>query len=141
MDKTKLRINLEFGINLFFEIIGFIAGIWVMILCTGGLALANEGLEEIKDSSIAMIFLGPFLLIAYAAIIILGVILGVIPAFISFATGVLNSLARFRYTEHGTAVTKGYRVLMITVYIVYGVFTAVYGTGTLLVLIYSTLDK
>ena len=127
--KANNRIKTEFIINTIISSILFIIGVLSIIGGTIAFSeIANET-QDITDNALSLIFLGPFVLGIYIIVTIIIVLIGFIPLFTGLITGSLTYLARFRFSENGTVVTKGYKVLMTTVYIVHGVVIGTYGIG------------
>lgn len=127
--KANNRIKTEFIINTVISSVLFIIGVLSIIGGTIAFSeIANET-QDITDNALSLIFLGPFVLGIYIIVTIIIVLIGFIPLFTGLITGSLTYLARFRFSENGTVVTKGYKVLMTTVYIVHGVVIGTYGIG------------
>ncbi|MBO6116151.1 MAG: hypothetical protein J6P14_03240 [Ruminococcus sp.] len=127
--KANNRIKTEFIINTIISSILFIIGVLSIIGGTIAFSeIANET-QDITNNALSLIFLGPFVLGIYIIVTIIIVLIGFIPLFTGLITGSLTYLARFRFSENGTVVTKGYKILMTTVYVVHGVVIGTYGTG------------
>ena len=127
--KANNRIKTEFIINTIISSVLFIIGVLSIIGGTIAFSeIANET-QDITDNALSLIFLGPFVLGIYIIVTIIIVLIGFIPLFTGLITGSLTYLARFRFSENGTVVTKGYKILMTTVYVVHGVVIGTYGIG------------
>lgn len=127
--KANNRIKTEFIINTIISSILFIIGVLSIIGGTIAFSeIANET-QDITNNALSLIFLGPFVLGIYIIVTIIIVLIGFIPLFTGLITGSLTYLARFRFSENGTVVTKGYKILMTTVYVVHGVVIGTYGIG------------
>ncbi len=128
MKDSSTRITIEYIINMIISGIALIGGISVIFAGFGVFGELDEALEKTSESALAMIFAGPFIIVGYIIAAVAVFFIGFIPLFTGTASGLLTHIARFKYTENGTVVTKGYKILMTAVYIVYGVVLSIYGS-------------
>ena len=129
MKNNSTRITVEYIINTIISGITLLIGLAVIIGCIGLFGELGDALEEAVDNEYMRVFVAPFILIGYILLAIFVFFVGFVPLYTGVVTGALTHLARFRYSENGTLVTKGYKRLMRAVYIVYGVVLSTYGVG------------
>ena len=133
MKSDKLRIKIEFIINIILSAIEILGGIGVIFCCIQAFGEFGDEFDSSLDNPLLMIFALPLILLLYCVIAVIMFIIGIIPALMGVITGALTLLARFKFSEDGCTVTKPYKILMTTVYIVYSVavtgYAVVFITG------------
>lgn len=134
MKNDKLRINIDYVINIAIAALYAVGGLLCIAVCAY-FAAKLEGADILnwdnEYSTVFSLLLLPFVIGIYIIVFGAMIIVGFIPASIGLVIGSLCSIARFSYTEHGTVATKPYKILMTTSYIVSAVATALYISGFL----------
>ena len=134
MKNDKLRINIDYVINIAIAALYAVGGLLCIALCAY-FAAKLEGADILnwdnEYSTVFSLLLLPFVIGIYIIVFGAMIIVGFIPASIGLVIGSLCSIARFAYTEHATVATKPYKILMTTSYIVSAVATALYISGFL----------
>ncbi|MBO7396130.1 MAG: hypothetical protein J6U16_08455 [Ruminococcus sp.] len=134
MKNDKLRINIDYVINIAIAALYAVGGLLCIAVCAY-FAAKLEGADILnwdnEYSTVFSLLLLPFVIGIYIIVFGAMIIVGFIPASIGLVIGSLCSIARFAYTEHGTVATKPYKILMTTSYIVSAVATALYISGFL----------
>lgn len=133
----KTRINVEYIINAAVSAVITIAGSALTVIGAIAIADTQRELDSLDTDAVSVLISGPLLGIGLAVIYALTVIFGVIPALVGITTGVLSSVARFAFTDHGTAVTVKYKVTMIVNYCIFGLTVLSYAAGILMLLTFA----
>lgn len=133
MKNDKLRINVDYAINIAIAALYAVGGLVCIALCAYFAVKLDGGSDLLcwdnEYSTVFSLFLLPFVIVIYILVFGAMIIVGFVPASIGLVIGSLCSVARFAYTEHGTVATKPYKILMTVSYIVSAVASALYFSG------------